>query len=96
MEVSSPGIDELPSANRPLKIIVSEAGQTAALKALVAQCVPVLRSPEAFSLERRRELAQRLTHAIQPRGFMEEMDECDACCEPAEEQDPFCWTEDDQ
>jgi hypothetical protein len=66
MEVTSPAIDVVPAASQPLKIVVSPAGQFAALKALVAQCVPMLQNPEQFALQRRRELAQRLAQAICP------------------------------
>lgn len=64
MEPSSPSIDEIPAARTPLKIIVSEAGQRAALKALAAQCIPILQNPDAFTKQRRQELALRLTRAV--------------------------------
>ena len=75
MEASSPSLDAVPAASRPLKIVVSPTGQLAALKALVAQSVPVLQNPEAFTLERRIELAHRLARAIQPRGVIRESDD---------------------
>ena len=88
MGLSSPSIDEEPATCKPLRIIVSEAGQAAALKALVAQCIPILHDPSAFSVERRQELAQRLTCAICP-GRRDE--------EPANEPEyePESWLEED-
>ena len=95
METSSPAIEEVPETNLPLRIVVSEAGQTAALKALVAQGVPVLENPDAVTMERRLELAHRLARAIQPRGLSRDI-EADACDDPAAEEDPFSWSEVDQ
>ena len=91
-----PTIDEEPGARLPLRITVSPAGQHAALNALVGQCVPMLQHPEAFPPQRRRELAERLVRAIQPRSLMDEMDEVDASENLEIEPDPMCWIEDDQ
>lgn len=75
MDVSSPPLDAVPAASQLLKILVSQSGQVVALKALVAQSVPVLQNPEAFTLERRIELAHRLAKAIQPHGVIQESDD---------------------
>ncbi len=94
MEASSPPLDEVPGARTPLRIVVLQAGQNAALKALVAQSLPMLRHPEAFTVERRRELAQRLARAICPRCQSTEdpdMAEPDAEGEP--EYEPGSWLE---
>jgi hypothetical protein len=90
MEASPPLLDAVPAASRPLKIVVSATGQLAALKALVAQSVPVLRNPEAFTVERRIELAHRLAKAIQPRGVIRESDDQE---EPTSLEDPDPWLE---
>jgi len=89
MEVSSPDIETVPAASLPLKIVVSEAGKQAALKALVAQSIPMLHSPEKFTQERRCELAQHLTRALQPSTNTTEVDELDSS------DDPCRWIEEE-
>ena len=93
MEALSPPLDEVPGARTPLRIVVSQAGHNAALKVLVAQSLPMLRRPEAFTEEHRRELAHRLARAICPRQSTEEPDtaEPDAVGEP--ECEPGSWLE---
>jgi len=93
MEASSPPLDEVPGARTPLRIVVSQAGQNAALKALIAQSLPMLRRPEAFTVERRRELAQRLARAICPRQSTEEPDMAEPVAEEEQECEPESWLE---
>ena len=94
MKSSSPPLDAVPGVRMPLRIIVSRAGQHAALDALASQYVPMLQNPEAFTLERRIELAHRLARAIQPRGDIQERDATGLDSEPNSVDDPFRWVED--
>jgi hypothetical protein len=96
MEASVPLLEDVSGAQRPLRIVVSPAGHHAALRALVAQCVPVLQNPEAFTMERRRELAERLARAIQPCSGTKELQE--ACPDGGSmtAADPCRWIEDEE
>ncbi len=87
--------DEVAGARSPLRIVVSQAGQHAALKALVAQCVPVLQNPEAFTAERRNELARRLRRAICPCHSTEQSDMIEPYAEREPQYEPGPWLEED-
>lgn len=54
--------DDLPRL--PLKISVTEAGRQAAFRALVRQAVPILKNPESYRMEQRRQMAERLETAL--------------------------------
>ena len=83
-------LDALPAADKPLRIVVSPAGQQAALKSLIGQCVPVLLNPRRFSTKRRRKLANQLMRAIAPPWDVHEAD-----IDNGPELKPSIWLEDE-
>jgi len=93
MDASLSLLDTASGAEAPLRIVVSEAGQLAALKALVAQGIPMLQNPQHFPPKRRMELADRLSRAICARHGNGEPDakEPDDGTDPQDE--PGLWLE---